>query len=192
MLSQVIFSDEKKWNLDGPDGNRSYWHDIRKEELCFSKRNFGGGSVMLWGAFSAAGCLEVQFVSSRMKSSDYIKVLECSLLPFLQQNNGVEWVFQQDNAAIHVSRETKSWFNNKNIAQMDWPARSPDLNPIENLWGILVRRVYKQNRQFATIEELKTTILQEWQAIDQKTIDNLIKSMPNRIFEIASKHGNTI
>lgn len=127
-----------------------------------------------------------------MKSSDYVKVLECSLLPFLRQNNEVQWTFQQDNATIHVSRETKNWFTSQNISLMDWPARSPDLNPIENLWGILVRRVYKENRQFNSVEELKNTILKEWQAIDQKIIENLINSMPNRIFDVVSKHGNSI
>lgn len=46
---KVIFTDEKKWNLDGPDGLRYYWHDLRKEPRYFSKRNFGGGSLMVWG-----------------------------------------------------------------------------------------------------------------------------------------------
>ena len=44
----VMFSDEKKFNLDGPDGFHSYWSDLRKDEKIFSKRQFGGGSVMIW------------------------------------------------------------------------------------------------------------------------------------------------
>ena len=51
----AVFSDEQKFNLDGPDGFQSYWHDLRKENQLFSKRPFGGGSVMVWGAFTASG-----------------------------------------------------------------------------------------------------------------------------------------
>lgn len=46
---KIIFSDEKKFNLDGPDGFAYYWHDLRTEEKIFSKRQSGGGSVMVWG-----------------------------------------------------------------------------------------------------------------------------------------------
>ena len=50
-----MFSDEKKFNLDGPDGSQCYWQDLRNEKQLFSKRPFRGGSVMVWGAFSASG-----------------------------------------------------------------------------------------------------------------------------------------
>lgn len=51
----VIFSDEKKWNLDGPDGYKCYWHDLRKEpKICFSRQQ-GGRSVMTWGGIGFNG-----------------------------------------------------------------------------------------------------------------------------------------
>ncbi|VDO23414.1 unnamed protein product [Haemonchus placei] len=49
---KVAFSDEKKFNLVGPDGNKYYGRDLRKEPVYFSRRNSGGGSHMVWGAFS--------------------------------------------------------------------------------------------------------------------------------------------
>uniref|UniRef100_A0A915CR11 Transposase Tc1-like domain-containing protein n=1 Tax=Ditylenchus dipsaci TaxID=166011 RepID=A0A915CR11_9BILA len=64
----VIFSDEKKFNLDGPDGFSYYWRDLRKEPRFFSKRNFGGGSVMVWLGFSAFANLK-EFVGERTKRS---------------------------------------------------------------------------------------------------------------------------
>jgi hypothetical protein len=53
--SDVVFSDEKKFNLDGPDGFQHYWHDLRGEVRFLSKRKFGGGFLMVWAAFGLHG-----------------------------------------------------------------------------------------------------------------------------------------
>jgi len=50
-----IFTDEKKFNLDGPDGNQYYWHDKRKPKLRFTKRQQGGGGIMFWGGMGWNG-----------------------------------------------------------------------------------------------------------------------------------------
>jgi hypothetical protein len=79
--SRVVFSDEKKFNLDGPDGYAYYWHDLRKEERIFSKRCFGGGSLMVWGCFGFNGG-RLTIISGRMDSTAYTNMLESELLPF--------------------------------------------------------------------------------------------------------------
>ena len=61
-ILKVIFSDENKWNLDGPDGYNYYWRDLRKSPIHFSKRNFKGGSLMVWGAFTASATLEIHLL----------------------------------------------------------------------------------------------------------------------------------
>lgn len=185
----MIFSDEKKFNLDGPDGIQYYWRDLRKEPKYFSKRNFGGGSLMVWGAFCSAGTLTLAFPSTKMNSLEYIGVLENHLLPYLYIHQDESWIFQQDNAPIHKSRSTKLWFAEHFIQVLDWPACSPDQNPIENLWGLLVRKVYEDNRHFETIEELKLAIQHAWEEISSETINSLVRSMPNRILAVAENKG---
>ena len=72
---------------------------------------------------------------------------------------------------------------------MPWPSRSPDLNPIENVWGILVRDVYADNRQYQTVEELKTAIMGAWNRLPQETVNRLVESMRDRIFEVIQRSG---
>ena len=79
--------------------------------------------------------------------------------------------------------------NRHQVQVIPCPANSPDLNPIENIWGILVRRIYAENKQYQSKEELKQAIQQAWEDLDQETIDNLILSMPNRIFQVINRNG---
>ncbi|GBL79410.1 Transposable element Tc3 transposase [Araneus ventricosus] len=87
----VLFSDERKWNLDGPDGNIKYWHDLRKEPGNFFSRQSGSGSVMVWAAFSFSGRVGLAFLDGRQNSSKYIETLENHLMPFAGNIGGRNW-----------------------------------------------------------------------------------------------------
>jgi len=147
---------------------------------------------MVWGAFHKTGTLDLCFTSSRMKSKDYIKVLEDRLLPFLEENGERDFVYMQDNAPIHRSQETQRFFNGQSVNVLDWPACSPDLNPIENIWGILARRVYEKNKKFDTVDNLKNEILKQWSLLDHNYLWNLINSMPKRLFKVAKAQVGSI
>ena len=186
----VIFSDEKKFNLDGPDGYQYYWHDLRKEQEYFSKRAFGGKSLMIWAAIGYYGRTELAFLSGRQNSQNYKETLEMYFLPFAERIGGNDWILQQDNCTIHVSKQMKEWFAAENIKVLDWPSVSPDLNIIENMWSELSRRVYSNGRQFSTIKELKSILIEEWESIPEEYIRNLFNSMDNRLFEVIERNGN--
>jgi transposase len=188
----VLFSDEKKFNLDGPDGWQFYWHDLRKEPQYFSKRVQGGGSLMVWAAFGYKGKSSLAVMTGRQDATAYQQVLQQHLIPCGRRIGGNNWRFQQDNAPIHTAASTKQWFSTKNMRILPWPSRSPDLNPIENLWGHLVRRVYANGRQFHSVEELRATVEVAWDDIPQEVLQILVNSMPKRLVEVLKRNGRSI
>jgi len=189
---RVIFSDEKRFNLDGPDGWSYYWHDLRKDELVFSKRQQGGGSVMIWFGFSWDRATPVVFIEENLNATRYKNILSTHLAPLvdsIEEIYDAEAIFQQDNARAHTAHATQDWLDSKGITVLEWPANSPDLNPTENVFGALARRVYAGSRQFGTVAALKEAILEAWADIDFDELEPYIDSMPDRMEAVIASHG---
>ncbi|GMF33786.1 unnamed protein product [Phytophthora fragariaefolia] len=191
MWRRAIFSDEKKFNLDDPDGYQYYWHDIRADTELYCKRVSGGGSVMVWAGISANGKTDIAFLEGRQDSACYTQTLDNYLAPFienLRENLGIRNpIFQQDNASIHESRFTKAHIEAMGIKKLKWPAKSPDLNPIENVWGQLAWSVYQGGRQFNSKDELKDQIVRSWTQINQGYLRDLVNTMPTRMAHVLKK-----
>lgn len=144
------------------------------------------------GAVSARGASKLVFVKTTMNSQGYCSVLDEALLPLLEEKYGrddEQALFQQDNASIHTSRFTRQWMDDCDIDLLPWPAKSPDLNVIENVWGWLVLEVYENNRQFETVSDLKEAIAHAWEKITPRRLKNLIESVPRRLADCIRNHG---
>lgn len=115
----IVFSDEKKFNFDGPDDFRMYWHDIKKIKPYFSKRQYGGGSVMIWGAFAANGTLPIVVIDNKINAEKYQNILGDILLPKAPQVTLGDWTFQQDNASIDVAHSRKAWLEANEVRLLD-------------------------------------------------------------------------
>ena len=113
--NHVVFSDEMKFNLDGPEGFSGYWHDLRQNDPHRLSRNFGGDTVMCWGAFSSSCKTKMCFISRKMNLKMYTDLLKDILIPFIDDNMDGNAIFQKDKASIHVSTLTKSWLTDHNI-----------------------------------------------------------------------------
>ncbi|GBL93121.1 Transposable element Tc3 transposase [Araneus ventricosus] len=188
----LSFSVIKKWNFDGPDGNIKYWHDLLKETRSVFSRQSGGGSVMVWTAFGFSGQVGLAFLDGRQNSPKYIETLENHLIPFAENIGGRNWEYQHDNAPIHTSNATKNHLNLKSVTAIKWPQMSPDLNPIENVWGMMSRKVYENGGQLYSVNALKTAIETAWYNLEPKILQTLIISMEKRVYDVILKIGKTL
>ncbi|KAI2650953.1 Transposable element Tc1 transposase [Labeo rohita] len=98
----------------------------------------------------------------------------------------------QDLAPAHTAKRTKSWLNDNGVGVFDWPANSPDMKPIENLWGIVKRKM--RNKIPKNADELKATVKETWASIPPQQCHRLITSMPRQIEAVikANQYSNLL
>ncbi len=110
-------------------------------------------SVMIWAAMSSAGVGPLCFLKSTVNAAIYQEILEHFMLPSADKLYG-------DADFIYFHAGTNSWFNDHGVTVLDWPANSPDLNPIENLWSIVKRKMRDTRPNNA--DDLKATVKETW------------------------------
>jgi len=186
--SKWLFSDEKKFNLDGPDGYRYYWKLDDMDDKIFSKCSNSHSSVMIWGAISKNGCTHLIEVPKKCDSKKYCELLKVGLIPYYENGD----IFQQDNTPCHSSIETKKFFKKNKIETVKWPSKSPDLNPIENVWSWMVKDIYFGKPPYKNVKELRNAVFYSWKRISDSIIDKLIDSMPNRMHKVIEMKGKPI
>ncbi|GBO36068.1 hypothetical protein AVEN_187631-1 [Araneus ventricosus] len=103
---------------------------------------------------------------------------------------GPEFILMDDNAGLHRTLLVDEFLESEDIRRMDWPARSPDLNPIEHIWDALGRAIATRNPLPRTIQEMKTALLNEWDQLQQEMINCLISSMKSRCKACISARGD--
>ena len=108
------------------------------------------------------------------------------LLPFLRHGNAA--IFQQDNARPHVARHTLNFLQANNVNVLDWPARSPDISPIEHLWDHLGRKVREKN-DVNGVRDLERVLHEEWNRIPMYVVRRLILSMRMRCVAVIDSNG---
>ncbi len=188
--SKVFFSDESKFCISfGNQGPRVWRKTGEAQNPCCLKSSVKfPQSVMIWAAMSSAGVGPLCFLKSTVNTAIYQEILEHFMLPSADKLYGdADFIFQQDLAPAHTAKGTKSWFNDHGVTVLDWPANSPDLNPIENLWGIVKRKMRDTRPNNA--DDLKATVKEAWASIPPQQCHKLITSMPCRIEAVIKAKG---
>ncbi len=166
--SKVLFSDESKFCISFGNQGPRVWRKSGEEQnpCCLKSSVKFPQSVMIWAAMSSAGVGPLCFLKSTVNAAIYQEILEHFMLPSADKLYGdADFIFQQDLAPAHTAKGTKSWFNDHGVTVLNWPANSPDLNPIE----------------------LKATVKETWASIPPQQCHKLITSMPRRIEAVKVK-----
>ena len=187
--NHVLWSDEMKINSFSSNGFKHVWQrpgEEYKDKCVMPTVKHGGGNVMVWGCMSAAGVGELHFIEGNMNSDMYCEILWQSMIPSLQKLSRSA-VFQHDNDPKHTSKMNTALLKRLRVKVMDWPSMSPNLNPIEHLWGILKWKV--EMRKVSNIRQLRDVVMEEWKSIPVATCESLVNSITRRVKAVLDNDG---
>ncbi|GFT09932.1 transposable element Tcb1 transposase [Trichonephila clavipes] len=165
--NEVVLTDESCICLQHHDGRIRVWRHRGERMLnsCVMHRHTGRASgIMVWGGIEYHSRTPLVRIAGTLNSLRYIsEVLEPFVLPYFQGLATV--IFQQDNARPHVARIVQRFFINHQIELLPWPARSPDLSPIKNMWSMGAQRLTQIIPPAATPNELWQREEAAWSAV---------------------------
>nr|KAG5714667.1 hypothetical protein BaRGS_000155 [Batillaria attramentaria] len=189
---RVLFTDESRFTLSNSDARRRVWRRVgeRYIDACVQEHDrYGGGSVMVWGGFHLHGRTPLYLIRGNLTGVRYRdEIVRPIIIPTLRAM-GRGSCLQDDNATPHRAVVVRDFLQRQQVVRMDWPARSPDLAPIENLWDILGRRVVDNHPHPTDAAQLFQFLHQEWHAIPQQMLQNLVHSMRQRVVDCLAANG---
>ncbi len=185
----ILWSDETKINVFW-----NWWlqNCMVSQRWGIQRKMHGAYSETWWwqcpyvGLHECCWCRELHFIDGIMNSQMYCSILKEKMLPSLRAL-GRRALFQHDNDPKHTSKATVGFLKKNRVKVIQWPSMSPDLNPIEHLWGILKRQI--EHHSPSSIQSLKEVILEEWKKIDLAKCRQLVHSMPRSLGAVIKNHG---
>lgn len=177
-----VFTDESRFQLY--TNKRGRW---AKERPQIGRPKYNPG-IMVWGGFSSKGKTDLVVIRGKVDSKKYQEIME-SVQATIKDLHPAGFILQQDGATPHTSKSTKEWLSANKWNVSDWPANSPDLNPIENIWGMMKKAIEKKKPK--DLEELVIIIQEIWITLTPEYLLNLVNSMQMRINKCIELKGNS-
>ncbi|GFU44387.1 transposable element Tcb2 transposase [Trichonephila clavipes] len=192
----VLFSDESRFSLSSDCRRQLIWREsgtAYHPENIQEKDRYPTCSIMVWAGIMINGRTHLHVVANgTMTGQRYIEEV---LLPHVRLFRGAvgdTFVFMDDNATDHRTLVVQDCLDNEGIQRLVRPARSPDLNPIENVWDALGRQVAGRNYPPANKNTLIRALTEEWDKLPQQLLDNVVQSMVRRVECCITLHGGHI
>lgn len=196
--SRIVFSDESDLFPDrsGKVHYRSYRGERAEVDYGYEPR-WDPRKVKVWGTISSQGVGTLRRFEGNLDSNTYKDILNNNLLndfPLLRgtRTRAGKYLFQQDGAGPHRGNLVKDWFIDNRVYLLNWPSYSPDLNPIENVWGFIKGELFKENTSLTTADETWEEIQDIWYNRLNPMIEKLYDSLPNRMQRVIDLNGARI
>ncbi|GFU97907.1 transposable element Tcb2 transposase [Trichonephila clavipes] len=186
----VLFSDENRFSLSSDCRHQLIWREsgtAYRPENIQEKDRYPTCSIMVWAGIMINGRTRLHVVANgTMTGQRYIEEV---LLPHVRLFRGAvgeKFVFMDDNATCHRTLAVQDCLDSEGIQRLVWPARSPDLNPIENVWDGLGRQVAGRNYPPTNKNTLIRALTEEWDKLPQQLLDNVVQKYGNDVWNVAS------
>ena len=190
--SKVMWSDESTFSQFQQSRSSRVWREPEDEWAlsCVSATVKHSPSRMYWGCFSRKGLGPIVPLSGAVTGDSHVITLRKYAIPAMRKSfpNNDGW-FQEDNAQPHKSKVAMSFQAENNFHTLSWPAQSPDLNPIENLWAEIKKNIRTYKKPPSNLTILDRYVKKAWKEIPKHTIENLVDSMPQRIQAVIAVNG---
>ncbi|KFM59800.1 Transposable element Tcb1 transposase, partial [Stegodyphus mimosarum] len=190
--ARVMFSEESRFSLQSYSRRTLIWRapgTRYHQENIIERHRYGGAGVLVWGGIILGSRTDVHVQIGTMTSQIYRDVVLEQYVRLFRGAMDAQFVFMDDNARPHRANIVNECIQSEDITRMDWPAFSPDWNPVEHVWDMLGRRVAARLPPPTCLPELRRALLFEWYHIPQDQIDNLILSMPRRCTDCIVSSG---
>lgn len=191
--NKVIFSDESKIMI-GHDQRVYVWRkrdEGWRPDLVTPRRVQPCYQVMIWGCITWHGVGTLTAVDGNINADKYQQILDENLWPVLARHFAQgQYIFQDDNAPVHRARTTQDFLRRNGIKTMSWPAQSPDINVIENIWLFIKRKLQMRTGNIKCSDDLFREIHQIWAAIPPDYVKCLYNSIPRRIMNVIRLKGH--
>nr|CAH7733519.1 unnamed protein product [Callosobruchus chinensis] len=185
----VLFSDESRFGLVSDDYRERVWRERGGQNrlaTAIGVAPYRGGTQILWGGIGFNGRTQLIHIRGTMTGAYYLQNIINAIVQPLCNEIGDQFIFMDDNARPHQQDLV-----NGNIARLEWPAMSPDLNPIEHVWNYVSTAIFKRNNPPRSTQEHIVAATEEWDNIPQEVINNLIIGMHRHVDAlIRSRGGN--